>query len=427
MARKGKGTVALLRDESFLWGVMAYRALAAAGLPFRLLSARQLKRQMPEDCAALFVPGGWASNKLKAIGKDGAARIRDFVAAGGAYIGFCGGAGMAVQEGLGLVDVRRKPTKERVPAFSGPVRLVVNNDTLWQGIADPVFHAWWPSQLEVGRDVSVAAVYGEALPGAFSSDINVGDAVAAGGWQTLEASYGINLDPERMKGEPAVIRGTFGQGTVLLSLIHFDSPQDPNGATVLRNVWEEVAGTGMEGAARRQTRPRKEAVPLAAIRPSLAALAGTMKQSVDSLIDLGTRNFLWFPRNSLVLQWRRGVRGLEYCTLKVLMDEIEGIVASRPGYPLPAAGAQGTEALAALAEEGLARACEGLLPFVDEARILLVLERQAMARERLTFEESGEPRIRAVRERLFSNAKSHGGLFKRVIDDLDSVLSSLLA
>jgi len=400
--------------------------LRAAGLPFRLLSARQLKAQMPEDCAALFVPGGWASNKMKAIGKEGAARIRDFVAGGGAYIGFCGGAGMATQEGLALIDARRKPTKERVPSFSGPVRLVTHCDRLWDGIADPVFHAWWPSQLEAGRDVSVAATYGEALAGAFSSDINVADAIAAGGWDGLEAYYAINLDPERMRGEPAVIRGSFGRGTVLLSLIHFDSPEDPNGATVLRNIWEEVAGTAIDGAARQQTGPQEWAVPLAAVHPSLAALAEKMKRSVDGLIDLGIRNFLWFPRNPLILQWRRGVRGLEYSTLKVLMDEIDGIVAARPGYPAAAGGAEGAEQRAARAEEGLSRACDALYAFVDEARVLLILERQAMAKERLTFDESSEPRIRAMRERLFSNSKSHGGLFKEVIDSLDLVLYGLL-
>lgn len=194
MGRPGDKTVALLWDESFLWGVMAYRALAAAGLPFRLLSAADLKAGMPGDCAALFVPGGWASNKMKAIGSDGAARIRDFVAEGGAYVGFCGGAGLATDVGLALVDARRRPTKERVPSFSGPIRLVTNGDQLWEGISDPVFDAWWPSQLDAGRDVSVLATYGEALPGAFSSDLNVGDTIAAGGWKELEARYAINLD-----------------------------------------------------------------------------------------------------------------------------------------------------------------------------------------------------------------------------------------
>ena len=38
--------------------------------------------------------------------------------AGGSYLGFCGGAGLATMDGMGLLNVKRKPTKERVPSLS---------------------------------------------------------------------------------------------------------------------------------------------------------------------------------------------------------------------------------------------------------------------------------------------------------------------
>lgn len=427
MAGGKEGPAALLWDESFLWGVMAYRALAEACLPFRLICAADLKEGLPEGCPALFVPGGWASNKMRAVGQDGAARIRDFVAGGGAYIGFCGGAGMATKEGLGLLDAHRKPTSERVPSFSGPIRLVTNGDPLWEGITDTVFHAFWPSQMGVGRDVSVLARYGEALSGAFSSDLNVGDTVSAGGWEELETSYGINLDPRRMRGEPAVIGGRFGKGKVLLSLVHFDSPGDANGRAVLRNIWEAYVSPGMDKDCQGAAAPPEDPVSLVCLRPSLAPLIGEMKQAVDGLIDLGIRNFLWFPRGLFLFQWRRGVRGLEYCTLKVLTDEIEGVLSGRPGYPVPAARPEGSaQRTAACTEEALGHVKALLLPFIEEARLLLALERHAMTKERLTFGESGDPRIRAMREGLFSKSKSHGGLFKTVIDGMDGVLYGLL-
>ncbi len=53
------------------------------------------------------------------------------------------------------------------------------------------------------------------------------------GWSELEERYGIFLDPKRLKDEPAVVEGRFGQGKVILSLVHFDTPGDHNGATVL--------------------------------------------------------------------------------------------------------------------------------------------------------------------------------------------------
>ena len=59
-------------------------------------------------------------------------------------------------------------------------------------------------------------------------------------WTELEEIYGINLNPKRLKNEPAVIEGTFGKGRVILSLIHFDTPDDENGAKVLRNLWNHL-------------------------------------------------------------------------------------------------------------------------------------------------------------------------------------------
>jgi cobyrinic acid a,c-diamide synthase len=94
--------VALLWDESFLWGLMAFNALKTASLPFELIRAEDIRNGALAGYAVLFVPGGWASNKLKALGDKGIGAIRDFVAEGGHYLGFCGGAGLATQDGIGL-------------------------------------------------------------------------------------------------------------------------------------------------------------------------------------------------------------------------------------------------------------------------------------------------------------------------------------
>jgi putative intracellular protease/amidase len=436
------GGVGLLWDESFLWGVMAYRALREAGLPFRFVRAADIANGSLRTFSTLFVPGGWASKKIIALGDNGVAAIRAFINDGGRFIGICGGAGLATTEGMALLDVKRRPTSRRVPSFSGAIRLSLLHDaasdltgsgggSLWHGIADPVFHAWWPSQFTVGDTVSVLAKYGDALSDAFSSDLNVGDTIAAGGWERPEQSYGINLDPKRMFDEPAVVAGHSGRGTILLSLVHFDTPGDLNGRCVLRNLWQlsgEIPEEGNpEGPARHPSLAYPP--PLASVCPSLAASIGEVKEAVDGVIELGLRNFLWFRRTPFILQWRRGVRGLEYCTLKVLTDEIASIISGAEDGRQPMhtndRSAQ-IEKQAACVQEQLKRVTDVLLPFVREARLLLLLERQAMRSERLTYEESSDPRIRAMRERLFSGSKSHGGLFKTVLDRLDSLLYSLL-
>ena len=85
---KLKKAVAFLWDESFLWGLMAYKTLKANSLPFELIHSEDIKNGKLKKYKMLFVPGGWASNKLKALGQTGIDEIKLFVKNGGNYLGF---------------------------------------------------------------------------------------------------------------------------------------------------------------------------------------------------------------------------------------------------------------------------------------------------------------------------------------------------
>ncbi|HAK87509.1 MAG TPA: hypothetical protein DHV16_11495 [Nitrospiraceae bacterium] len=398
--------VALLWDESFLWGIMAYKALKANGLPFDIIRAGDIKDGKLKDYAMLFVPGGWASNKLKALGDKGISEIKKFVNKGGNYLGFCGGAGLATLDGMGLLNIKRKSTKERVPSFSGRIHLNIRKHSIFTPsplhhfTPSPVFHAWWPSQFLIAdKNIKILATYGSALPDSFSSDLNVGDVEANGSWQGLENLYQINLDPKRLLNEPAVVEGAFGKGSVILSLVHFDTPEDKNGAVVLKNFWEYLAGRKSDKATERQ--------------PAALSLCSTIEETetaIDDLISLGMRNFLWFRRNSMLLQWRRGVRGLEYCTLYVMIKKLSGLSGQ----------------LSTADEEKLQEIKKLLLPFVDRAKQLLIMERLAMQNGHITYEKCDDPQIKNIRTELFGNSKSHGGLFKNLIDEIDALLFRLI-
>lgn len=400
--------VALLWDESFLWGLMAYRALNALDLPFELVRSEDIKKGILEGYALLFVPGGWASNKIKALGPDGTAEIKEFVRSGGNYLGFCGGAGLATLDGLGLLSIRRKPTKERVPSFSGRIRLNLSEHVMWQGITEPVFQAWWPSQLLIeGEDIKIPGAYGNALPDSFSSDLNVGDIETSSNWKDLEKTYRIKLNPLRLFNDPAVVEGSYGEGKVLLSLVHFDTPDDANGAIVLKNIWNYLAVRIPVSLSPRVCVPVPE-------RPgSWNSGLKELESAVNDLIALGERNFLWFRRNSMLLQWRRGVRGLEYCTLHALVKEISGIE-----------GKSNTANM--MVNDHVSRIKELLIPFVEKAKRLLILERNALQNGHITYEKCDDPDIREIRTELFSNSKSYGGVFKELIDQVDSLLYLLL-
>ncbi|MBA4374527.1 MAG: hypothetical protein C0402_16880 [Thermodesulfovibrio sp.] len=408
-AKKG---AALLWDESFLWGVMAYRALTKQGLSFQLVRAEDVRAGCLEDYSFIFAPGGWSSNKLKSLGDEGAEAIRGFVRDGGGYIGFCGGAGLATSDGLGLLDVRRKPTTERVPSFSGRIRVKTQKHDIWNGMPDSIFHAWWPPQFgAMGKEIRVLARYGKALPDSFSSDLNTGDIAITNSWTELEQIYKINLDPSRIAGEPAMIEGRYGEGTVILSLIHFDTIDDCNGGIILRNLWNYLSN-GRVFTEKYETPKHIPKKRSASCEPSHAlAIASELESAASDLIDLGIRNFLWFWRNPLLLQWRRGVRGLEYCTLYVMVRQI-------------------TALLDISIDPEIVKSLKGLrkrlLPFLRKAKELLIRERIALQQGHITYERCDDASIQTLREDLFSKSKSYGGRFKELLDEIDSIVYRLL-
>ncbi len=416
MRESSASEAVLLWDESFLWGIMALRALREAGLSFEVITAQEIRAGGLRGRRLLFVPGGWASNKLKALGEGGAEEIRRFVSEGGGYLGFCGGAGLATQDGLGLLTVKRKPTKERVPSFSGRIQLSRSDHPLWDGLrsspfvahSSQAFHAWWPSQFLIDDPaVRTLATYGEALPDAFSSDLNVGDVARSGGWRPLEELYGINLDPGRLRGEPAVVEASYGKGRVMASLIHFDTPDDLNGSIVLKNLWRYLGVQKAEERGRNAEAGTGEEED----RWVEAEIIAEMQAAVSGMIAVGLRNFLWFWRNPMLLQWRRGVRGLEYCTLYGMVRELSAVIGQRS---------------AALDAERLGAVRDKLLDFTEKAERLLVRERLELQRAHITYERCEDAEIQTMRSELFSSSKSYGGEFKVLLDELDALLLPIL-
>ncbi len=407
--RRNQASAAVLWDESHLWGLMAVHALSDAELPFDIINVDDLKNGSLDKYCLLFVPGGWATHKSVRLGKEGAAAIREFVVKGGVYFGVCGGAGLAleVKGGLGLLPVTRTPTSSRVPSFAGTIEVNLNSTGhgLWRGFSmfrQPVsFQAWWPSQFSAlpnSADVKVIALYGDPGPDAYSSDIPVADLnEKAVLWKKLEESYGILLDPKRINGEPAVICGKLGNGQVILSLLHFDTPYDDNGATVLKNLWA-LAGVEEGG---------KSSGELRTLDSAGADLH--IYRYASHLIDIGTRNFLWRWRNPYLIQWRRGVRGLEFCTLYVLTREISRLLSRNSKL---------AQSLSPEIEEATAM----MKSFTNDAAELLLMERIELQTGRITFKDCSNPEVAALRENLFSKSKSHGGRFKELLDVLDNIL-----
>ncbi len=426
-----KKQVAFLWDESFLWGLMAFRVLRRLSLPFDIVTAAEIGAGCLAGYKMLFVPGGWAIDKSRALKEEGKEEIRKFIKKGGSYLGFCGGAGLALQveEGLSLLSVTRKQPEKRVPNFSGRIRTFREDGDhpIWKGVSgDSAFHVWWPGQFSIldPNRVKVLASYSEPESDFFVADLKADDITD---WERWEKSYGINLNPGRLKGEPAILEGRYGKGRVILSYLHLETPGDRAGQAVLINLWQYlVTGDRVEEVEESIDDIQDSTAEIfkGPLAPGTIRRVQEMERLASEFIDFGQRNFLWFWRNTWLLQWRRGIRGLEYSTAYLLIREISALLRSLEGqfnerYPMRMCGKNSLE-------EGIENLQEKYLSFLRNARELLMEERYAMNFGLISWEVADHSRMHLLRKKLFGKTRHHAGMFRELLDQIDAVLLPML-
>lgn len=336
----------LLWDESHLWGVLLARALSAWDLPWRLVSARQVRagalaEQRP---ACLLVPGGFASRKGASLGRAGLAAVREYVASGGAYLGICGGAGLGltVPGGLGLCPWTRAPFATRLQHFaSGGVHLTPDPESVYvpRELDDaPLAPVWWPARFfpqdapgpgnrEGARrggpkgtrapdqgPVEVVARYGKPGPDFFMADIPL--AMVPG--ETLEdweALYGVRLAPSFSEGDPCIVAGRHGRGRYVLSHAHLETPASPQANAWLGHILAELAGLARV--------PDSPAPDWAMGRGDPAWNDPALERAMDAMLDtarLGIEHGLLTWREPWLLGWRQGLPGAQISGLLAMLD-----------------------------------------------------------------------------------------------------------
>ena len=458
--------VALFWDQSLVWGLLVLGALDELGVPVRLLSGPDIAGGALEGFRVLIVPGGWASHKLRALGEDGAEAVRRFVLKGGGYLGFCGGAGLALSGagGLSLAPVERLPLEERLPNASGEVWIAGDSaHPIWKDLPShlPV-SIWWPGQFAAVSGGSGAvrplARYDRPGEGFMVADLPVADVTglqhrseAAGGvahgWDKWEKLYGINLDPAKLLNQPAILEVKAGEGRLILSYPHLETPGDVWGQRLLLNVLHYLDhAEGSDSSCHAHSREGRSVPPLpwreglgvgepmdwqefldhpppgplpsregGNMRSCISALRQALDEA-EELIRFGERHLLWSWRNSWLLNWRRGLRGLEYGTLAVCLKEA-----------VWAAEAVSTGDLAhAPLEEGADRLLKETRLFARKARQLLIEEKLAGQVGQVTKLGTVNERVDSLRIELFGSRMNHGGLCRHIFDRLDGLLLELL-
>ncbi len=425
------GKVALLWDKSFLWGYLAVNTLRDLGFRFDLLTAEAVRQGGLNGFQLLVVPGGWASLKSEELGKHGREELRRFVRNGGGYLGICGGAGLALQvdEGLGLLPVARKPMAERLPNFSGSIRVrQTGSHPLWWGLqGEAPFQVWWPSQFELVDPDKIQILGRYGLPGKdfCVADLNVCDTEAADlDWSNFEKKYQINLDPARLLDEPTVLEGKYGKGRVFLSYPHLETPEDKEGNMALFNIWHDLLSSSVL-----ECSDDSDGTKVANIVPvdeqSLERVRG-MARETEKLVALGERHNLWSWRNPWLLQWQRGVRGAEFGTIAVLVQglvrELERTGGITSTYPTPSSLKIDAQFEKLVELWGL---------FRDKGRALVEEEAQNLNDKKANNGEALSSLARDLRTEIFNcvrcyGSRSYGGLYRQLLDQIDSLLLGTL-
>ena len=396
-----------------------------------MLTAEGVRNGALDGYHLLVVPGGWASLKSEELQVEGRDRLRRFVKNGGGYLGLCGGAGLALQvdEGLSLLPVTRKPMADRLPNFSGSIRVSgTGSHPLWWGLQrDVTLQVWWPSQFELVEPAGVEVIGRYRLPEKdfCVSDLNVYETEAADlDWERLERDYQINLDPARLLDEPAIVGGNYGNGRVLLSYPHLETPGDAAGNLALFNVWYDLLATSCSGDG---DDPRG-AMPLTTFqvtKESMDRVRGVAREA-EELIELGEQFQLWSRRNPWLLKWKRGIRGAEFGTICMLSQGLARELERTSGIAIDS-----TTGSLHNPEAQFKKLVEDWSRFFDRARALVEEEGRGMSGKGAETGTELSTRTRALRREIFNcvqcyGSKSYGGLYRQLLDQLDTLLMGAL-
>lgn len=415
--------IAVFWDQSLVWGLILVETLQDLEIPFQLLTGADIRGGALDRFGVLVVPGGWASHKLHALGERGTSAVKQFVQRGGCYLGFCGGAGLALSSppSLGLAPVERMGLADRLPNASGTFFVQgIAGHPAWKDLPESLpVSIWWPSQFawQPLPGMLCLAVYQAPGEDFCVADLPFQDlALETVPWEEWESIYGINLNPKRLVGHPAILELKVGRGRVVLSYPHLETPGDEWGNRLL---WGLLAYLGrISRGARLQrgaTLPSGPGSPGVVDRETREDLRRA-REVFEDLVAFGERQLLWRWRSPWLLQWRRGIRGLEYGSLTVLARAAENLASSLDAIPHQCC----VEPRRAERLLGKARL------FCREARRLLLQEKLATQNGGLTKLGTVNDRVDTMRVRLFGKQMNHAGLCGELFNELDEMLCLLL-
>jgi hypothetical protein len=409
-----------LWDESQWWGLLLDHAIRSLSLPVEWVRSRDIAGRLlgSPSPGALLVPGGWSKLKSQSLGTKGCQAIQEYVRTGGTYIGFCGGAALALSTGgahpgLGLCPWGRKSFSNRLPNFSGHIRSRLIGDGAFlrpDQPADVLLPVWWPSQFSPAPGPPVKTLASYMSPGQdfWVSDLKV-SSLPEEQIPLWERCYRIKLRPETISGEPCIISGEYGRGKYLLSYAHLETPASNGANALLLDIVQRVSGA--------EPISPGPVPPWPLLDPAAQWENDILRQSHALLLDLfevGASNFLLFWRSSWLMGWRRGIPGP---ALNTLLAYIVEALRRKPDHI----------ATAYWREHG-PRFLDLLKLFHREMTVYLLAERLARADSPVPVVDADlSSSLQEVKRRLVGTFPGYGGPYGTLVDLLDGLLWTLIA
>ena len=321
--------IAMLWDDAHIWGLMSLRALRSLGFPVRLLKGRDIaqgalfrKQAGAEPARVLVVPGGSANLKAEALGEAGTRAICDYIRHGGRYLGFCGGAGLALSHsrGLALCPWIRADYPQRIlHLISGYVLADPCSHALtpdWQD-RKPSLPVWWPGRFHnSGGDVSVLARYRCPDRDFWIADIAL-ESVPRHIFEDWKSRYGVNFTADFLTDTELIVTGHSGEGEYVLSYSHLETPDSPDANIWFAHILSRLAGVRVEHSHvapwqfLSQPRPLEPFVP-----QTLCSLIAQTRE----LIALAVEHRLFFARTPWLMGWKQGLPGGMCTNLLAALD-----------------------------------------------------------------------------------------------------------
>ncbi|KAF1076783.1 BPL-N domain-containing protein [Halodesulfovibrio sp. MK-HDV] len=414
-------SIYILWDESHLWGLLVWRALEAMKLPYCIVRGEEIAQGLL-SCnppALLLAPGGNARLKADALGSKGIEEIRKYVANGGKYLGFCGGAGLGLtgQNGLNLCPWERAKFTNRLQHFvSGHLHSSIGThishsaDLVPDNFPEkPDLPVWWPARFspKENTDVEILASYETPSDDFWIADLPL-NTLPPGTFNEWEALYDLKLRPEFLKGQPCILTGKYGEGRYVLSYTHLETPNSPDA-----NAWlAHIIKTLTDGAVTAEQTLVTDWNPSEEIPQWTDEKLLEAKGIFDDIVTIGKNHCLFFERNSWLIGWRAGIPGAN------LNNLYNGLCSAVSMPPTPAAEAYWDS----VSDEFM----HNLTLFYEGVKGYLLAERLAMTLSKTFPETVSTESLRNQRAALFGPPMASGGVYLELLQTLDHLMYLVL-